>query len=148
MTIPAAASERLEALVASRTRGGRRSCRFVRPRDRAAAAFGPGRARRVRLRTSRTIRSGCRPDPPAGSWASRTSCSRPLYAAGAAARLLRRSSDEIEFTQISRGIAATGTPSRLGEPSGFGSLYTYLVAPAWWLDPTAAWEAASRSAFS
>ncbi len=33
-------------------------------------------------------------------------------------------------------------PSRLGEPSGFGSLYTYLVAPAWWLDPTDAWEAA------
>ncbi len=51
-------------------------------------------------------------------------------------------SDEIEFTQISRGIAATGMPSRLGEPSGFGSLYTYLVAPAWWLDPTDAWEAA------
>ena len=51
-------------------------------------------------------------------------------------------SDEIEFTQISRGIAETGMPSRLGEPSGFGSLYTYLVAPAWWLDPTDAWEAA------
>ena len=51
-------------------------------------------------------------------------------------------SDEIEFTQISRGIAETGRPSRLGEPSGFGTLYTYLVAPAWWLDPTSAWEAA------
>lgn len=51
-------------------------------------------------------------------------------------------SDEIEFAQISRGIAETGQPSRLGEPSGFGSLYTYLVAPAWWLDPTDAWEAA------
>ena len=51
-------------------------------------------------------------------------------------------SDEIEFTQISRGIAETGMPSRLGEPSGFGSLYTYLVAPAWWLDPESAWEAA------
>lgn len=51
-------------------------------------------------------------------------------------------SDEIEFAQISRGIAETGMPSRLGEPSGFGSLYTYLVAPAWWLDPTDAWEAA------
>ena len=51
-------------------------------------------------------------------------------------------SDEIEFTQISRGIAETGMPSRLGESSGFGSLYTYVVAPAWWLDPTSAWEAA------
>jgi hypothetical protein len=51
-------------------------------------------------------------------------------------------SDEIEFTQISRGIAQSGMPSRLGEPSSFGSLYTFLVAPAWWLDPEAAWEAA------
>ncbi|NUT56764.1 MAG: hypothetical protein HOQ03_12380 [Thermoleophilia bacterium] len=51
-------------------------------------------------------------------------------------------SDEIEFTQISRGIAEHGTPSRLGEPSSLGSLYTYLVAPAWWLGPSSAWEAA------
>ena len=52
-------------------------------------------------------------------------------------------SDEIEFTQISRGIAENGVPSRRGEPSGFDSLYTYLVAPAWWLDdPRPAWEAA------
>ena len=51
-------------------------------------------------------------------------------------------SDEIEFAQISRGIAEDGIPSRRGEPSGFGSLYTFLVAPAWWLDPEPAWEAA------
>lgn len=51
-------------------------------------------------------------------------------------------SDEIEFTQISRGIAEDGTPSRRGEASGFGSLYTYVVAPSWWLDPEAAWETA------
>mgnify|MGYP000132530737 CR=1 FL=1 len=51
-------------------------------------------------------------------------------------------SDEIEFTQISRGIAEDGIPSRRGEPSGFDSLYTFLVAPAWWLDPEPAWEAA------
>jgi hypothetical protein len=51
-------------------------------------------------------------------------------------------SDEIEFAQISRGIAADGIPSRRGEPSGFGSLYTFLVAPAWWLDPEPAWETA------
>ena len=52
-------------------------------------------------------------------------------------------SDEAEFSQISRGIAENGIPSRRGEPSGFETLYTYLVAPAWWLDdPEAAWEAA------
>ena len=43
-------------------------------------------------------------------------------------------SDEIEFAQISRGIAEDGIPSRRGEPSGFGSLYTFLVAPAWCLE--------------
>jgi hypothetical protein len=51
-------------------------------------------------------------------------------------------SDEIEFTQISRGIAEDGIPSRRGEESGFGSLYTFLVAPAWWLDPVQGWELA------
>jgi hypothetical protein len=52
-------------------------------------------------------------------------------------------SDEAEFSQISRGIAENGVPSRRGEPSGFETLYTYLVAPAWWLDGAeASWEAA------
>ena len=70
-------------------------------------------------------------------------CLAALYAWQASQRVSPTIfSDEIEFTQISRGIAETGTPSRLGEPSGFGSLYTYVVAPAWWLEPTAAWEAA------
>ena len=70
-------------------------------------------------------------------------CLSSLYAWQASQRVSPSIfSDEIEFTQISRGIAETGMPSRLGEPSGFGSLYTYVVAPAWWLDPAAAWEAA------
>ena len=70
-------------------------------------------------------------------------CLTALYAWQASQRVSPSIfSDEIEFTQISRGIAETGMPSRLGESSGFGSLYTYLVAPAWWLDPTSAWEAA------
>jgi hypothetical protein len=52
-------------------------------------------------------------------------------------------SDEIEFTQISRAIAENGVPSRHGQPSGFETLYTYLVAPAWWIeDAKGAWEAA------
>ena len=71
-------------------------------------------------------------------------CAASLYAWQASKRVSPTIfSDEIEFTQISRGIAEDGVPSRRGEPSGFGSLYTYLVAPAWWLDdPKAAWEAA------
>lgn len=52
-------------------------------------------------------------------------------------------SDEIEFTQISRAIAERGVPSQRGEPSGFETLFTYLVAPAWWIDDSEqAWEAA------
>jgi len=52
-------------------------------------------------------------------------------------------SDEIEFAQISRSIAEDGRPSIRGEPHAFQSLYTYLVAPAWWFDdPQRAWEAA------
>lgn len=43
--------------------------------------------------------------------------------------------DEMEFTQISRSIAATGRAAlRGGEPAHDVSLYTYLAAPAWWLD--------------
>ena len=52
-------------------------------------------------------------------------------------------SDEIEFTQISRSIAETGRAARLGEPYGFQTLYTFLMAPVWWIDDTkTAWEAA------
>ena len=71
-------------------------------------------------------------------------CLTALYAWQASGRLSPTIfSDEIEFTQISRAIAENGVPSRLGEPSGFETLYTYLVAPAWWLDNTEqAWEVA------
>jgi hypothetical protein len=51
-------------------------------------------------------------------------------------------SDEIEFAQLSRSIAETGSAARRGEPFTFQTLYTYLAAPAWWLDDTqAAWTA-------
>ncbi len=39
--------------------------------------------------------------------------------------------DEVETTQISRAIAATGHPARRGEPYMFTSLVPYLTAPAW-----------------
>jgi hypothetical protein len=51
--------------------------------------------------------------------------------------------DELEFTQISRAIAATGHAARRGQPYGFHSLYTFLIAPAWWIsDVHAAYDAA------
>jgi hypothetical protein len=39
--------------------------------------------------------------------------------------------DELEFTQISRSIAATGHPAERGHPHGADSVYTYLIAPFW-----------------
>lgn len=42
-------------------------------------------------------------------------------------------SDEIEFTTLSRSIAETGHPSRLGNPHSFVSLYTIVTAPFWFI---------------
>ncbi len=39
--------------------------------------------------------------------------------------------DELEFTQLSRAIAATGLPAERGAPYPSHSLYTYLIAPFW-----------------
>jgi hypothetical protein len=44
--------------------------------------------------------------------------------------------DELELTQLSRAISATGHAARRGEPHSFGTLYTYLLAPAWWISGT------------
>src|SRR5262249_54652574 len=46
-------------------------------------------------------------------------------------------SDEIEYTDISRAIAATGHPAIRGLPPSFDSLYVYLIAPVWWIHSTA-----------
>ena len=39
--------------------------------------------------------------------------------------------DELEFTQLSRSIAANGHPAERGHPHGADSIYTYLIAPIW-----------------
>ncbi|HTO24547.1 MAG TPA: hypothetical protein VMJ49_01500, partial [Gaiellaceae bacterium] len=39
--------------------------------------------------------------------------------------------DELELTQLSRSIAATGHPARRGESHSFDSLYTVMTAPIW-----------------
>ena len=44
--------------------------------------------------------------------------------------------DELELTQLSRGIAETGEPARRGEPYGLATLVAYFLAPAWWLAST------------
>ena len=47
-------------------------------------------------------------------------------------------SDELEWAQISRAIAATGHAARRGEPIHFKSLYAFLIAPCWWIASTSA----------
>jgi hypothetical protein len=39
--------------------------------------------------------------------------------------------DELELTQLSRAIGATGHAARRGEPHSFDTLWTYVMAPAW-----------------
>jgi hypothetical protein len=45
--------------------------------------------------------------------------------------------DELELTQISRAIAATGHPARRGEPYHYHSLYTLMIAPVWLINDVA-----------
>lgn len=45
-------------------------------------------------------------------------------------------SDELEYAQLSRAVAETGEPARRGEPHSFNSLYTYVLAPVWWIRDT------------
>ncbi len=44
--------------------------------------------------------------------------------------------DELEYSQLSRAIAESGEPGQRGEPIGRYSLYTYLIAPVWWIHST------------
>jgi hypothetical protein len=44
--------------------------------------------------------------------------------------------DELEHAQLSRAIAATGHAARRGVPHSPDSLYSYLIAPAWWIHST------------
>jgi hypothetical protein len=47
-------------------------------------------------------------------------------------------SDELKWTQLSRAVATTGHAASRGESAPFQSLYTFLIAPWWWLHSTAA----------
>jgi hypothetical protein len=45
-------------------------------------------------------------------------------------------SDELERTQLARAVAETGHAARRGAAHSPDTLYTYLIAPAWWLGST------------
>ena len=53
-------------------------------------------------------------------------------------------SDELEWSQLSRAIASTGHAARRTAPHSFESLYSYLIAPAWWIHSTATAYAAIK----
>lgn len=53
-------------------------------------------------------------------------------------------SDELELAQISRSIAETGEAARRGEPYGFQTIYTILLAPVWWIEDTESAFAAAK----
>jgi hypothetical protein len=53
--------------------------------------------------------------------------------------------DELEWSQLSRAIASTGHAARRTEPHSFESLYSFLIAPAWWIHSTSAAYAAVKS---
>lgn len=42
--------------------------------------------------------------------------------------------DELNLAQLSRSIAETGHAARRGAPHGFQTLYSFVIAPAWWFD--------------
>jgi MFS family permease len=44
--------------------------------------------------------------------------------------------DELERTQLARAVAETGHAARRGAPHSWDTLYTFLIAPAWWLGST------------
>jgi hypothetical protein len=52
--------------------------------------------------------------------------------------------DELQWAGLSRGVAHHGVPELRNQPASFGSLYTYLLAPAWWLGRTAPGYAAAK----
>ncbi|MBV8597938.1 MAG: hypothetical protein JO017_03865, partial [Actinobacteria bacterium] len=46
--------------------------------------------------------------------------------------------DELEFTQLSRAIAATGHPAERGHPHGADSIWTYATSVFWHIHSVAA----------
>jgi hypothetical protein len=52
--------------------------------------------------------------------------------------------DELQWAELSRGVAHTGVPQLHLQDQSFSSLYEYLIAPAWWAATTPAGYAAAK----
>ena len=140
MTIPDAPRDVLDAVVRA-CEQAQVPCRFVR----SDLDLDPVVAwRRGRMTTRRRPGGGC-----GRAHVARPACTPPCRSLGLhlACRAVRVPvvavltpwlfTDELELTQLSRSIADTGEAARRGEPHFFETLYTYLTAPAWWIDSTA-----------
>src|SRR3954463_802622 len=44
--------------------------------------------------------------------------------------------DELKWAQLSRAIAESGHAAQRGQAASFESLYSFLIAPCWWLPST------------
>ena len=135
VTIPDAPRERLDGVVEACGRADV-SCRFVRAQIDLDPRVVLGAVGRVSAVATRAARSRAR------TLADRLLAAVPLasiYLWLCIVYASRRGSastpwlftDELEMTQLSRSIAATGHAARRGEPHSFRSLYTVLTAPCW-----------------
>jgi hypothetical protein len=52
--------------------------------------------------------------------------------------------DELQWAELSRGVAHHGVPQLRGQDQGFSSLYEYVLAPAWWAGSTSSGYAAAK----
>jgi len=52
--------------------------------------------------------------------------------------------DELQWAELSRGVAHHGVPQLRLRDQGFSSLYAYLIAPAWWAKTTSGGYAAAK----
>jgi hypothetical protein len=52
--------------------------------------------------------------------------------------------DELQWSLLSRGVAHTGHPQLRAHAAGSPSIYSYFLAPAWWLGATAPGYAAAK----
>ena len=146
VTIPAAAPERLDAVVHAAEARRRPVPDRAAPRRALGARAGRGRAD-----VTPTPHAGGQPRP---DFLARFLSAVPLLVVyfGLAALYAWQASrrpvptiftDELELTQLARAIAETGEPARRGEPYGLATLVAYVLAPVWWLgSATASWAAA------
>ena len=140
VTIPAAPRDLLDGVVQACERA-QVPCRFVRrdldwtrsspwaPRSNDDLRRPGGGCRRPHLARSRIRRAAADDDLHLAGRALRVPVLAPLVAVA----LHRRARADA----ASRSIAETGEAARRGEPHFFETLYTYLTAPAWWIDSTA-----------